>query len=405
LNLILKIQGYFMSDRLQAFKAIKVLDAVNLVEIVSEYVGLSHALRGKCPLHDGKGDNFALWPHEKPTVWTCHSSCGSGNAIKFIELKLGMTNEGAVNYLFDKLKLELPHDKPVKMAPNTHYSQRLADFCRWAHGNLMRDKAMRRITEQWGWPDTTLNAWQIGYNPKAMRINGASFGYHEDIYLSPGLVIPHMRGGQYLWANIRRLGHEMPKYLGIKGGRRGLFGCDQWQSHEVLVLTEGEKDAITGHYVLGNKVNFGAMGGSKAKPDPWDSLYLAKHKRIVTLYDNDKSGNDGAAAMGFEVIRLQNGDLTDYLAAHGRASTRRMLEGLLFDDDKPTADDVAWLADFNRIRSTIYKSDKVGKIMAVFAGNGEATHIVSVNKMVSPVVTRAEQVPMYAMGGGGHYYE
>jgi len=35
--------------------------------------------------------------------------------------------------------------------------------------------------------------------------------------------------------------------------------------------------------------------------------------------------------------------------------------------------------------------------------DGEANHVVSVNKMVSPVV--AEQVPMFELAGGGHYYE
>lgn len=358
-----------MSDRITAYKAVKVLEAVNLVELVSEYVNLSHSLRGKCPLHDGKGDNFALFPHEKPTLWTCHSQCGSGNAIAFIEQKLGMTNEQAINYLFDKLKLEMPRPKELKLAPKTFYSKRLADFCRWAHGNVSQVADIWRV---WGWTQAMVNEWQIGYNPKPLWVD---MGLDKKVYLAQGVVFPHCREGEYLWANVRRLDGQMPKYLGLSGGRRGLFGVDKWHmGNRTLIITEGEKDCISGHFIAGDLVNWACMGGSKAKPDAWDSLYLSRHKRIITLYDNDKSGIEGAAAMGFERMFLpKGGDLTNYLAAHGREASRQMIQKLVGGsenakaDDLPTADDLAWLAWVNDIRATVYPSNKVGKAMAVYA--------------------------------------
>jgi len=220
-----------------------------------------------------------------------------------------------------------------------------------------------------------------------LTIPGANFGYPEPIYLSQGLTFPHQRSGETLWVNIRRLGAQMPKYMGIKGGRRGLFGVDKWQDGaDTLIITEGEKDCISGHFIAGDLYHWGAMGGASAKPDAWDSLYLSKHKRIISLYDGDKAGLKGAEALGFETIRLPKGDLTDYLAAHGREATRQMIQKLVggsenanhfanvskmghvpaTEDDLPTADDLAWLQWVNEIKATVYTSDKVAKVMAVF---------------------------------------
>lgn len=381
-----------MADRLQSYKAHKILEKVDLIELVSEYTKLSpHSLRGKCPLHAGKDDNFSLWPRTNPVAWTCHSSCGSGNAIKFVELKLGYTNDQAIDYLFDKLKLELPsYPKELKAAPDFPYSKRLKDFCTWAHGNINQVESVWRA---WGWTEAMVGAWQIGFNPKPLRVD---FGQREAIYLARGIVFPHVRSGEYLWANIRRLGNEKPKYLGLAGGRRGLFGVDKWQNHDTLIITEGEKDCISGQFAAGDLCNFACMGGANAKLDAWDSLYLARHARVVTLYDNDKAGNNGAAAMGFEAMHLPSGDLTDFLAAHGRSSTRRMVEGLLFDDAL-TADDLAWLAEFNQVRATVYPSDRVGKAMAVF-----------MPEKLTPKVNnfQAEQVQLFSIAiSGMEYYE
>jgi DNA primase len=356
-----------MIEKVLEYKALKILEKVDLVELVGKETKLSNSLRGKCPIHHGDNDNLALWPRHAPTVWTCHSHCGSGNAIKFIELLKNFTNEQAIEYLWDELKLEMPEQRPsmVKPAPHTNYSQRLADFCHWAHGNLMNKPLVKAIClDDWGWSEETLIMWQIGYNPKSLKIPGANFGYHEPIYLSQGITIPHKRRGEYLWCNIRRLGSAKPKYMGVAGGRRGLFGVDQWQNHDTLIITEGEKDCISGQKVAGDKYNFAAMGGAWAKPDAWDKLYLAKHRRIVALYDSDESGIEGAMALGFETIRLPKGDLTDYLAQHGRVSTRTMIDSLL-DTNSPTVDDLAWLADFEA--KTIHHVDKVDKVMAVFA--------------------------------------
>ena len=392
-----------MIEKITEYKAKMVLEKVDLAKLVSETVTLDRHLRAPCPLHKGNGNSFALWPREEPSVWTCHSQCGSGNAIQFVMKRDNLSNEQAIEWLFDKhLNLTMPIQRPnaVKSAPIGNYSHRLADFCQWAHGNLMGNSTGMATIQQWGWTADLVQQWQIGYNPKPLTIPGANFGYPEPIYLSQGLTFPHQRSGETLWVNIRRLGAQMPKYMGIKGGRRGLFGVDQWQNGaDTLIITEGEKDCISGHFIAGDLYHWGAMGGASAKPDAWDSLYLAKHKRIISLYDGDKAGLKGAESLGFETLRLANGDLTDYLAAHGRLATRQMIQKLVGGHENanhfvsvnkmvacnhPTVDfwkddmvrclvcgakESEWTDDrleryYADIRATVYPSDKVGKVMA-----------------------------------------
>lgn len=42
--------------------------------------------RGPCPIHEGKGDNFAVDP--KTGLWFCHSQCGRGGDIFQLEARL-----------------------------------------------------------------------------------------------------------------------------------------------------------------------------------------------------------------------------------------------------------------------------------------------------------------------------
>src|SRR5688572_12209333 len=46
-------------------------------------------LRGPCPIHSGKDDNFAV--NTETGQWRCHSKCGRGGDILSLEMELAGT--------------------------------------------------------------------------------------------------------------------------------------------------------------------------------------------------------------------------------------------------------------------------------------------------------------------------
>jgi hypothetical protein len=48
------------------------------------------------------------------------------------------------------------------------------------------------------------------------------------------------------------------------------------------------------------------------------------------------------------------------------ANASKMVHAPATTDDMPTADDLAWVQWFNELKATVYPSDKVAQVMAVF---------------------------------------
>ena len=86
----------------------KIMDATNIVDVVSEFVTLRKTgvnYKGLCPFHDDKTPSFIV----SPSKGICHCfACGKGgNAVNFIMEHEQMTYPDALRWLAKKYNIEI----------------------------------------------------------------------------------------------------------------------------------------------------------------------------------------------------------------------------------------------------------------------------------------------------------
>lgn len=132
--------------------------------------------------------------------------------------------------------------------------------------------------------------YRVGYVPMDYRANWGGL----DVFIPKGLLIPWFdsddRFSTPYKINIRRLDGQEPKYLMIKGSQNGLFGGYLITRKSVVVLVEGEFDAMavtngTFNRILGVATG-STMGGRRHK----DIAQLAQAGHVFVAYDDDEAG-------------------------------------------------------------------------------------------------------------------
>ena len=91
----------------------KVLDAANIVDVVSDYVSLKRAganFKGLCPFHDDNTPSFSVSPARN--FCKCFACGEGGGPINFIMKKEGMTFPEAVRFLAKKYGIKIDESVP-----------------------------------------------------------------------------------------------------------------------------------------------------------------------------------------------------------------------------------------------------------------------------------------------------
>jgi hypothetical protein len=175
-----------------------------------------------------------------------------------------------------------------------------------------------------GLTDDTIKHFGLGYNPGDLRDKAERWGLDgKDIWLPRGIVIPCEIAGMLWYVKIRRPTGE-PKYIQPRGAKSALFGADDLgNGNRLLLLCEGEFDMMLAKQVAGDLLDMASFAGaSKGIPTLW-LPYLLPYARVLIAYDNDESGQKGAATLAEtskRVVILEvpgRGDLTDYHTAGG----------------------------------------------------------------------------------------
>lgn len=218
--------------------------------------------------------------------------------------------------------IDLADKRAEKRSPST--TQALPNeerIARW-HSALMKSPAaLKVIRDKTGWTDETLAEWQIGFNVQDSR------------YTIP---IRDEKGGLL---NVRRYKPDAAagsKMIGITGhNETELFPRKVLAENKRVVLTEGEKDAITGNQNTFPTVT--ATGGAKRMPEHLAALFTGKI--VFIFYDADDTGRAGATKAALIISKYAEAvyvvrnplsgkeDLTDYFHAH--SYTPNEFEGLL----------------------------------------------------------------------------
>lgn len=251
---------------------------------------------GPCPFCGGQ-DRFRVWPARGR--WWCRQCERKGDAITLVQELNAVDFRTACNWLQGNQRATVP----AQAAPKYKRPDKLE------HGYpLWEDAALHIVSEceetlwsvggakarawlhQRGLEDETLREWRVGYAPVGGNIRG--------VWLPAGIVVPGIAVDGHLWyLKIRRAAGE-PKYLNAKpldsaipGAHPALIG--RLSGKPVLLLAEGEFDAMLAWQEVGGLVDVATLGSSGADPKPWIH-HLLPYLRLLVAYDVDREGEDKA---------------------------------------------------------------------------------------------------------------
>lgn len=178
----------------------RIMDAANIVDVVSDFVSLRKAgvnYKGLCPFHDEKTPSFVV----SPTKGYCHCfSCGKGgNPVGFIMEHEQMTYPEALRWLANKYNIEI-EEKELTDDERREQSERESLFIlnEWAlkyfQNNLHDSDEGRAIGLQYfrsrGFRDDTISKFRLGYalqQRDALAKQALSEGFKEQFLIDTGL--------------------------------------------------------------------------------------------------------------------------------------------------------------------------------------------------------------------------
>ena len=196
-----------MIDRLTVDR---ILDAANIVDVVSDFVTLKRAganLKGLCPFHDDRTPSFMV----SPSKHTCKCfACGKGGTpVHFIMEHEQLTYPEALKYLAKKYHIEVKEREQTD-EEKAEQSERESLFAvnEWANEwfqQQMNDTLDGRAIglayfRQRGFRDDLIKKFQLGFCPDkydAQWKAGLEAGYNGDFLLKTGLCIRNEAGKTY----------------------------------------------------------------------------------------------------------------------------------------------------------------------------------------------------------------
>ena len=304
------------------------ISLVDLAEEAGARFDNPNKLSSHCPLprHTGDRSSRAFMIYENGRRWKCHSSCpanaNSGDIVDFymawknvdfktavseLSLRTSLVQGNVQAPIVSKIPVAFP---AIPRSPADEWYARAEQFIQWAEYNLAQDiGAQQYLIKERGLSPETCKAFRLGYNPSNTYEDAALWGLDgKKIWLPRGIVIPGFLNGKPSYIKIRRPlpGQLLGNYIGdwafhdglpdVKfGGPRGgvtcLFRLELPRHEPVLVLTEGEWDAMLLWEHCPYMCDSGTLGGAGAKLDTLDLLQLSAYPVILVVHDNDEAGD------------------------------------------------------------------------------------------------------------------
>ncbi len=188
----------------------KILDAANIVDVVSDFVTLKRAganLKGLCPFHDDRTPSFMVSPSKN--ICKCFACGKGGTPVHFIMEHEQLTYPDALRYLAKKYHIEIKEREQTD-EEKAEQSERESLFVvnEWANEwfqQQMNDTVDGRAIglayfRQRGFRDDLIKKFQLGFCPDkydAQWQAGRAAGYNEEFLLKTGLCIRNEAGKTY----------------------------------------------------------------------------------------------------------------------------------------------------------------------------------------------------------------
>ena len=348
------------------------------------------------PLHGGDRSSRAFTIYDDGLKWKCHSTCpadaNGGDAIQFYMLWKDVDFKTACVELSTRTGAStslpsMPRPASVSLTKPSptqgeQWRLRAEQFITWAESNLASEAgsgAREYLDKERGLSSEAQRAFRLGYNPTNLYDDPTRWGLAgRKIWLPRGIVIPGFSQGEPWYVKIRRplpgdvIGQyigdwrkrdSLPevKFGGPRGGRSTLFHLELLDHLPVLVLAEGEFDAILLWEYCMDFCDVGTLGGAGTKFDVLDLALLTHYLGVLVVHDDDKAGQQGRAYIQTLNERSQRinpikppahdltdfwkagGDLRAWMAGHVANALEDLLQGI--DDSFPVVERWKWIAE------------------------------------------------------------
>ena len=354
----------------------KILDATNIVDVVSEFVTLRKSgvnYKGLCPFHDDKTPSFMVSPTKQ--ICKCFSCGEGGTAINFLMKHEQITYPEALRWLAKKYNIEI-QEKELTDEERQEQSDRESMFIvnEWAM-NYFKDVLNhdpdgvaigRQYFRSRGIRDDIVEKFNLGFSLSkrdALDLAAKKAGYKEEFLIKTGLCIKGEKGvydryaGRVIfpWFNVSgkvvafggrlldaRTKGVQQKYVNspdseIYHKERELYGLYQGKKaiakEDSVYMVEGYTDVIAMHQCgLENVVANSGTALSKYQI----KLLRRFTPNIILLYDGDEAGIHAAMrgtdmllaeGMKVKVLLLPDGDDPDsFSRKHTAAEFKAYIE-------------------------------------------------------------------------------
>ncbi|MFO1443432.1 DNA primase [Bacillus sp. Bva_UNVM-123] len=321
-----------MTERIAEEKVNEIRQAVDIVDVISDYVQLKKQGRnyfGLCPFHGENTPSFSVSPDKQ--IYHCFGCGAGGNAFSFLMELEGYSFQEAAVKLAEKGNIAL---EIAASSVSTHHSvppdiQQMMEahelLCKFYHHLLVNTKDGQQALEYLlnrGFTMDSIVKFQIGYS-----LNSWDFVYKflmkrkfpQEIIEKAGLIIRSERDGNYfdrfrnrimfpifdrngnpIAFSGRALGEDEPKYLNspetaIFNKSKILYNFHlarpQIKKLQQAVLFEGFADVIAADRA-GVENGLATMGTSLTEDHV---LALRRNVQSITIcYDSDSAGIEAA---------------------------------------------------------------------------------------------------------------
>ena len=357
----------------------RIIDAANIVDVVSDYVTLRRAgasYKGLCPFHDDKTPSFSVSPARG--VCKCFSCGKGGNAVHFIMELEQLSYVEALKHLAKKYGIPVEEEEMTdEQRQKMNERESMFAVNEWAakyfSQTMMNDQDGRAIGLAYfrsrGFRDDIIAKFRLGFcldSPDAMSKEAKAKGYNEKYLIDTGLCVKRDNGTIY----DRFRGRAMFPWIAVNGkvvafGGRvldartkgvnqkyvnspdsliyhkanelyGIFQAKKQIAKEDMVyMVEGYTDVLAMHQC--GIENVVANSGTALNEAQIHLLHRFTNN-ITLLYDGDEAGIHAATrstdmllaeGMNVKILLLPDGDdpdsfsrkhnaqeFKDYVAAH-----------------------------------------------------------------------------------------
>lgn len=336
----------------------KITDAVNIVDVVSDFISLRKAgtsYKGLCPFHDDTTPSFSVSPVKG--VYKCFACGAAGNAVKFVMQYEQMTYWEALRWLAKKYNIEVK-ERQMTSQEKQQASMRESMFIinEWAsryfqdvlHSSTDGKAIGLQYFRSRGFRDDIIKKFMLGYSlPRrdSLALSALEAGYKKEFLLNTGLCFERQTGeltdrfsGRVIfpWLSLSgkvtgfggrlldsRTKGVMQKYVNspdseIFHKERELYGIF-WAKkaiakHDLVYMVEGYTDVLALHQC--GIENVVANSGTALSVFQIRMLHRFT-SNIVLLYDGDAAGQH-AALRGTDMLLSEGMNVKVLLLPDGK---------------------------------------------------------------------------------------